>query len=76
MIVLGTRALTRRIPGPLIAVILAIGTSRFLNLNGHGAAVVGAVLRGLPTPWARPDNKLGTFAADYGASMGFGGQMY
>jgi SulP family sulfate permease len=47
--VLGIRLITRRIPGPLIAVVLAICASRFLDLAGHGAATVGTIPRGLPT---------------------------
>ena len=40
--------ITRRIPGPLIAVVLAIGVSRAAELARHGVAVVGPVPRGLP----------------------------
>ena len=47
--VLGIRMVTRRIPGPLIAVILSICASRVLDLGGHGAATVGTIPRGLPT---------------------------
>jgi SulP family sulfate permease len=47
-IVLAARRITRRIPGPLIAVIAAIGVSRALRLDAHGVAVVGPVPRGLP----------------------------
>jgi sulfate permease, SulP family len=47
--VLGTRALTRRIPGALIAVVLAIAASRLFDLASHGVAVVGTVPRGLPS---------------------------
>ncbi len=47
-IVLVARRITRRIPGPLIAVIAAIGVSRALDLAAHGVAVVGPVPRGLP----------------------------
>ncbi len=46
--VLGIRAVTRRVPGLLIAVILAICASWFLDLAAHGAATVGAIPRGLP----------------------------
>ncbi len=46
--VLGMRAVTRRIPGPLIAVVIAICVSRLFHLAGHGAAVLGPVPRGLP----------------------------
>ncbi len=48
VVVLAARRITRKIPGPLIAVITAIGVSRAVNLAGHGVAVVGAVPRGLP----------------------------
>ena len=47
--VLGTRALTRRIPGALIAVVLAIAASRLFDLASHGVAVVGTVPSGLPS---------------------------
>ncbi|HYB88676.1 MAG TPA: SulP family inorganic anion transporter [Streptosporangiaceae bacterium] len=49
VIVLAARRITRRIPGPLIAVILAIGVSRAADLARHGVAVVGPVPRGLPS---------------------------
>ena len=49
VIVLAARMITRRIPGPLIAVILAIGVSRAADLARHGVAVVGPVPRGLPS---------------------------
>jgi len=49
VIVLVARMITRRIPGPLIAVILAIGVSRAADLARHGVAVVGPVPRGLPS---------------------------
>src|SRR5882757_2563611 len=48
LIVLVARRLTRRIPGPLIAVAAAIIVSRAADLARHGAAVVGTVPRGLP----------------------------
>jgi sulfate permease, SulP family len=48
VIVLAARLVTRQIPGPLIAVIIAIGVSRAADLAGHGVAVVGPVPRGLP----------------------------
>ena len=47
-VVLAIRALPWRIPGPLIALALAIAASRLLHLSAHGVAVVGAVPRGLP----------------------------
>jgi SulP family sulfate permease len=49
VLVLGMRLITRRIPGPLIAVVLAIIVSRALDLASHGAATVGTIPRGLPT---------------------------
>jgi sulfate permease, SulP family len=49
VIVLAARMITRRIPGPLIAVIAAIAVSRVADLAGHGVAVLGPVPRGLPS---------------------------
>jgi high affinity sulfate transporter 1 len=43
------RKVNRRIPGLLIAVIIAIIVSSAANLRGHGVSVVGAVPRGLPS---------------------------
>ena len=48
VIVLAARRITRKIPGPLIAVVTAISVSRAVDLAGRGVAVVGAVPRGLP----------------------------
>ena len=48
LVVLTARRITRRIPGPLIAVIIAIIVSRAADLAGRGVAVVGAVPSGLP----------------------------
>ena len=48
-IVLAARMITRRMPGPLIAVIAAIAVSRAAGLARHGVAVVGSVPRGLPS---------------------------
>ena len=47
--VLAARKITRRIPGPLIAVIIAISVSYAADLASRGVAVVGPVPRGLPT---------------------------
>jgi sulfate permease, SulP family len=49
VIVLAARRITRRIPGALIAVIIAITLSRTTDLAAHGAAVIGPVPRGLPS---------------------------
>ena len=43
------RRVSRRIPGPLIAVIIAISVSWAASLRGHGVSLVGAVPRGLPS---------------------------
>jgi sulfate permease, SulP family len=48
LIVLVARRLTRRIPGPLIAVAAAIVVSWAADLAQHGVAVIGTVPRGLP----------------------------
>ena len=48
MIVLAARAIDRKIPGLLIAVIVAIIVSRVADLAEHGVAVLGPVPRGLP----------------------------
>jgi sulfate permease, SulP family len=47
-IVLAGRLISPRIPGPLIALIIAIAVSRGADLSAHGAAVLGPVPRGLP----------------------------
>ena len=48
VIVLAARRITRKIPGPLIAVIIAISVSRAVDLANRGVTVVGSVPRGLP----------------------------
>jgi high affinity sulfate transporter 1 len=49
VIVVVARLISRRIPGPLIAVIVAIIVSWAVGLVRHGVAVVGHVPRGLPS---------------------------
>ena len=49
VIVVVARLINRRIPGPLIAVIVAIIVSWAVDLASHGVAVVGPVPRGLPS---------------------------
>jgi high affinity sulfate transporter 1 len=49
VIVVAARLISRRIPGPLVAVIIAIIVSWAADLAAHGAAVVGPVPRGLPS---------------------------
>jgi high affinity sulfate transporter 1 len=48
VIVLAARRITRQVPGPLIAVIIAISVSWAADLASHGVAVVGPVPHGLP----------------------------
>jgi len=48
LVLLATRKITRRIPGPLIAVTGAIVVSRAADLARRGVAVIGPVHRGLP----------------------------
>ena len=49
LVVLAARRVAGRIPGPLIAVIIAISVSKVAGLASHGVAVVGFVPRGLPS---------------------------
>ncbi|MBV9095498.1 MAG: SulP family inorganic anion transporter [Streptosporangiaceae bacterium] len=49
VIVVAARRVSRRIPGALIAVVIAIGVSRAAHLARHGVAVVGPVPRGVPS---------------------------
>ncbi len=48
VVAVAARRINRRIPGLLIAVIIAIVVSWAAGLAGHGVAVVGPVPRGLP----------------------------
>src|SRR5215467_12174333 len=48
VVILGLRRLAPRMPGALIAVAGAIAASMFLDFAGHGVAVVGPVIGGLP----------------------------
>jgi len=49
VVVVAARRVSRQIPGPLIAVIIAISVSWAASLRGHGVSVIGAVPRGLPS---------------------------
>jgi high affinity sulfate transporter 1 len=49
VIILASRRIDRRIPGPLIAVVIAISVSWAGGLASHGVSVVGALPRGLPS---------------------------
>jgi SulP family sulfate permease len=49
MVVVAIRRINRRIPGLLIAVIVAIAVSWAAGLAAHGVAVIGPVPRGLPS---------------------------
>jgi high affinity sulfate transporter 1 len=48
IIVLGCRKLSRKIPGPLVAIVGAIAVSWTINLKAHGIAVLGEVPGGIP----------------------------
>ncbi len=48
VVVVGTRRVTRRVPGALVAVVGAIVVSRFVHLDGSGVSVLGTVPQGLP----------------------------
>jgi SulP family sulfate permease len=50
IVVVGLRAVNRRIPGALLAVVGSIVTSRLLHLDTHGVRLLGPVPQGLPTP--------------------------
>ena len=49
IIILVSRKLSRRIPGPLIAVTCAIALSWAINLKAHGITILGEVPSGIPT---------------------------
>lgn len=48
VVILGARRISRRVPGPLIAVVGAIAVSWYLNLASDGVAVLGKVPGGIP----------------------------
>jgi high affinity sulfate transporter 1 len=48
VVVVGTRAIARKIPGGLLAVVAAIVVSRVVDLSGRGVNVLGAVPKGVP----------------------------
>jgi MFS superfamily sulfate permease-like transporter len=48
IIILGSRKISRKLPGPLIAVIGAITVSWAINLKAHGVAILGPVPGGIP----------------------------
>lgn len=48
-IILGSKFLSKRLPGPLIAVALGTVLSYYLNWQGEGVAIIGGVPEGLPS---------------------------
>jgi high affinity sulfate transporter 1 len=48
VIILGSRKISRKLPGPLIAVIGAITVSWAIDLKDHGVSILGAVPDGIP----------------------------
>jgi MFS superfamily sulfate permease-like transporter len=49
IIILGSRKISRKLPGPLIAVIGAITVSWAINLKAHGVTILGPIPGGMPT---------------------------
>ena len=47
--ILAAHAISRKAPGPLLAVVAAIAASRIFDFASHGIAVIGAVPGGLPS---------------------------
>jgi high affinity sulfate transporter 1 len=48
IIILGSRKISRKLPGPLIAVVGAITVSWAINMKAHGVAILGPVPGGIP----------------------------
>ncbi len=48
IIILGSRKISRKLPGPLVAVIGAITVSWAINLKAHGVSILGPVPGGMP----------------------------
>ena len=48
IIIIGSRKISRKLPGPLIAVIGAIAVSWAINLEAHGVTILGPVPGGIP----------------------------
>jgi sulfate permease, SulP family len=70
--ILGSRRISKKIPGALLAVIGAILASWALDLGSHGVATLGAVPSGLPRfglpQWGRPDDQTMTISFRLGTS--------
>jgi high affinity sulfate transporter 1 len=49
-IIVGSKIVSKKIPGALLAVVVAIAASRALDLEAHGVHVLGAIPGGLPMP--------------------------
>ena len=47
-VIIGSKRIDRRIPGPLLAVVLGIAAVHFLHLDEQGVKVIGIVPSGLP----------------------------
>jgi high affinity sulfate transporter 1 len=50
LIILGLRRWKPRLPGILIAVVVAIAISALLNLSGRGVSIIGVLPQGFPAP--------------------------
>ena len=53
-LILVLRAISRKIPGPLVALVLGILAVTAFDLTAHGVSVVGAVETGIPRPGIPP----------------------
>ncbi len=51
IVIIGSKYVSKKIPGALIAVVGAIAASWALDLPSQGVQVLGAIPSGLPTPW-------------------------
>ena len=48
-IILASKFISKRLPGPLIAVVLGTGLSYMLNWDAQGVAIIGSVPEGMPS---------------------------
>jgi len=60
LFLVGFKKIDRRIPGPLIVVVVSTLIISYFGLNQHGIQIVGHIPKGLPH-WSMPDMSLSTF---------------
>ena len=69
VIIVGSKLISRKIPGAVIAVILSIVLSNVLDASSHGVAVIGPVQGGMP-PFGLPQGiDLGDIPAVMGVAL-------